>query len=185
MQGERDLASLIIQIGAERGVPLERIVDEAATLSLPSFIDASTMRAALVDALEAQLRAKMEAEIAQLRQRLSVVAAPPTPVAAPTQPPAPAYAPAERVETPHGAGVAERPIASQPATPAAAPITPPKPPIIAPTPPDPTPTPGAVQTASEPTTEPGFAANGPADNELPIDSTIIWSTGVRKADDES
>ncbi len=93
---ERQLANLLIQMGMERGMDIEQVVQEMAGAVLPAFVDARAFRAALVEVAEGQLRSQMEERLSRLRQQL----APPAPVQGRVQlgPAAPSYrsAPAER-----------------------------------------------------------------------------------------
>ena len=69
---ENELAGLLMQIGADRGVDLESAADELASVPLPSFVDARAFRTAVVQALEAHLRAQMEQRLQQIRRRFDV-----------------------------------------------------------------------------------------------------------------
>jgi hypothetical protein len=100
MTREEELANLLEEIGLERGVAIEQLVEDLARLLLPNFIDAQAFRAALLDALEGQLRAQLEVTIAELRQRFGVAAysmntppLPPRSLIAPTEPTAQPPAP--------------------------------------------------------------------------------------------
>lgn len=99
---ERQLARLLIQMGLDRGVEMQRIAREVAGLPLPTFVDVQAWRDAVVEEVEARLRAEVEDQIAELRQQLGLprpvqgrVQIPPAePVAAAPQPAAPAAEPA-------------------------------------------------------------------------------------------
>jgi hypothetical protein len=67
MTREEELASLLSEIGLERGVAIEQLAGDLARLNLPGFLDARAFRAALLDALEYQLRSQLESTIAELR----------------------------------------------------------------------------------------------------------------------
>lgn len=69
---ERELANLIVQIGLDQGVSVEQIAQEVAAMRLPSFIDGQAWRDAIVEAVEAQLRARVEEQIAELRRRMGL-----------------------------------------------------------------------------------------------------------------
>lgn len=69
---EKDLADLLIQLAADRGVDTESAAEELATTALPSFVDARAFRGAVVQALEAQMRAQMEQRLQSIRQRFDV-----------------------------------------------------------------------------------------------------------------
>ncbi len=74
---EKDLANIIVQIGIDRGVDLDHIVDELGATTLPSFIDKSAYNAALIEAIEARLRQQVEERIQGLRRQLGLSASAP------------------------------------------------------------------------------------------------------------
>lgn len=94
MTREEELATLIAQIGLERGVDAEQVADEMGRMALPRFIDAQGFRAALVTVLERQLRAQVERQIDAIRQRMGAAPAPATPDVPPILDRRPAVGPA-------------------------------------------------------------------------------------------
>jgi hypothetical protein len=56
---ENELAGLLIQMGADRGVDVETAADELASIALPSFVDARAFRSAVVQAEELPTDATM------------------------------------------------------------------------------------------------------------------------------
>lgn len=66
---EKQLAGLIIQMGLDQGVAIEHIMAELADMQLPSFVNSDGFRKALLDAVEEQLRAQLEARLAELRRQ--------------------------------------------------------------------------------------------------------------------
>jgi len=108
MTREEELASLLSEIGLERGVAIEQLVDDLARLRLPSFIDDRAFRAALLNALEYQLRAQLETTISDLRRRFGagpgVISALPTKQGEISLPPNPRLEPtrAQPVSLPQG-----------------------------------------------------------------------------------
>jgi hypothetical protein len=99
---ERDLANLLIQMGVDSGLDIERAADQLATMQFPSFVDNRAYRAALLDAVEAQMRMQMEQRLQAMRQKFDVAASYSPPAAAATfQPTTPAYAaPVTPIPTP-------------------------------------------------------------------------------------
>ena len=83
MNREEELASLLSEIGLERGVGIEQLAGELARLSLPTFIDTQVFRSAVLNAVEYQLHAQLEATMDDLRRRFgertSTNVAPPSP----------------------------------------------------------------------------------------------------------
>ncbi len=69
---EKELADLLIQLAADRGVDTEAAAEELATTALPSFVDGRAFRRAVIEALEAQMRAQMEQRLQSIRQRFDV-----------------------------------------------------------------------------------------------------------------
>ncbi len=69
MNHEAELAQLLIQMGADRGVDTETILAELSWAQFPSFVDAEAVRASLVDAVESWWRADLESRINQLRNQ--------------------------------------------------------------------------------------------------------------------
>ena len=67
MNHEAELAQLLIQMGADRGVDIETILAELSWAQFPSFVDTEAVRASLVDAVESWWRADLESRINQLR----------------------------------------------------------------------------------------------------------------------
>jgi hypothetical protein len=69
---ERDLAMLLIQMGVDSGVDVERAAEELAGVSLPTFVDVRRFKTALIDEVENRMRAQMEQRLQQMRRRLEV-----------------------------------------------------------------------------------------------------------------
>ncbi len=69
MNHEAELAQLLIQMGADRGVDIETILAELSWAQFPSFVDTEAVRASLVDAVESWWRADLESRINQLRNQ--------------------------------------------------------------------------------------------------------------------
>jgi hypothetical protein len=67
---ERELATLLIEIGLQSGVSIDRVVDELGSMSTPSFVSQQTFRGALADAAEAHLRRQFEDQLSRLRQKI-------------------------------------------------------------------------------------------------------------------
>ena len=111
MTREEQLANMLSEIGLERGVAIGQLADDLVRLSLPSFIDAQAFRAALLNALEYQLRAQVETTIAELRRRFGA-ASPET-----NRPPSPKSASASRLSTSRPEPLPSQPVAA-PAEPA-------------------------------------------------------------------
>lgn len=66
---ENELADLLIRMAADHGVDVEPAAEELASIALPSFVDARAFRNAIIQALEAQMRAQMEQRLQSIRQR--------------------------------------------------------------------------------------------------------------------
>jgi hypothetical protein len=174
---ENELASLLIQMGADRGVDVERAVDELATMALPSFVDSRTFRAAVVEALEAHIRTQMEQRLQLIRRRFDVDpdASDAMPISTPVTP-----APQPAVDA--------RPTYAQPvsdvaaAAPVRTTVTPEMPPaqatppptVMAPVPADP-PTAAPEVMASDADVAPD-AETVAEEDELPTDATMVWTT---------
>lgn len=73
---ERELAGIIVRMGLARGLDADRLVDELARMSLPGFLDAQAFRASLVDTIEEQWRAELDARVRRLRDQLGGSAPP-------------------------------------------------------------------------------------------------------------
>lgn len=69
---ENDLAELLIRMASDSGVDLEPAAEELATIALPSFVDTRAFRGAVVQRLEAHLRAQMEERLQSIRRRFDV-----------------------------------------------------------------------------------------------------------------
>jgi hypothetical protein len=69
---ENDLADLLMRMAADRGVDVETAAEELASIALPSFVDARQFRNAIVQALEASLRAQVEERLQSIRRRFDV-----------------------------------------------------------------------------------------------------------------
>jgi hypothetical protein len=54
----------------ERGLPIERAVDDLSSVEFPGFVDGPAFRAALLETAELQLRTEFEARVGAVRQRL-------------------------------------------------------------------------------------------------------------------
>lgn len=102
---ERELASLLIQTGLERGADLDEIVGELASTPLPSFIDGDAFREALLRGIEDYLQRQVARRVEQFRLQLRATPATSEPVeaGADRSPPAPA-ATSETVFEPHEPG---------------------------------------------------------------------------------
>jgi hypothetical protein len=169
---ENELANLLIRMSEDHGVDLDRAVDELASMALPSFVDARAFRAAIVEALEAQIRVQMEQRLQHIRRRFDVEprersiatdasAATPTPQTAIEA--RPTFAP-PRADQPdaHGALIRSKVAPQMP------------PPIPA--------TPGGSASAARPETDNGGHvpaepdAAAAEDDELPEDATMVWTT---------
>jgi hypothetical protein len=72
---ERELATLLIQMGVDNGTEIEKIANELAGMSLPSFVSPRTFRGALLEAVEDQMRAQMEQRLQAMRQKFDVAEA--------------------------------------------------------------------------------------------------------------
>jgi hypothetical protein len=72
---ERELASLLIQMGVDNGTEIEKIANDLAGLSLPSFVNPRAFRGALLEAVEDQMRAQMEQRLQAMRQKFDVAEA--------------------------------------------------------------------------------------------------------------
>lgn len=66
---ERELATLLIQMGVDSGVDIERAAEDLATVAFPSFVNAKSFRSALLDAIESHMRTQMEQRLQAVRQR--------------------------------------------------------------------------------------------------------------------
>jgi hypothetical protein len=69
---ENELADLLIRMATDRGVDVETAAEELASISLPSFVDAQQFRNAVIQALEANLRAQVEERLQSIRRRFDV-----------------------------------------------------------------------------------------------------------------
>lgn len=66
---ERELADLLIQMGVDSGLEIERAAEELASVSFPAFVSAKTFKSALLETIESQMRAQMEQRLQAMRQR--------------------------------------------------------------------------------------------------------------------
>lgn len=164
---EQDLAAVLFAQGVQSGLSMERVIDELGAMTWPSFVDAHAFREALAGAAETQLRQQLEQQLAMIRRKIDVprpFSAPPVSAAAApatVQPavyatPAPLADPAPVVVA---RPVPERQPMSTPAPVSAPPVQPqpqsqPQPALV-----------GRVQLEEE-----------PADDELPSDATMVWTT---------
>jgi len=69
---ENELADLLIQMAASRGVDVEPAAEELASIALPSFVDARAFRSVVIQTLEAHLRAQMEQRLLSIRRRFDM-----------------------------------------------------------------------------------------------------------------
>ncbi|MEX1158910.1 MAG: hypothetical protein WEC79_08285 [Thermomicrobiales bacterium] len=146
---ENELAGLLIQMGADRGVDVEAAADELASIALPSFVDARAFRSAVVQALEAHLRAQMEQRLLSIRKRFDVDK-PQRDVAQPQQRFAPPFAePSQDAET-SGVAMDGQPNPADDTFTDLAPVVP----------------------AAETPETPALAE----EEELPTDATMVWTT---------
>ena len=101
---EQQLAELLVSIGLERNVEIDDIAGQLASLSLPTYIDQSTFKNSLLEAVESQLYRQTDERIRMLRQQFdspgvagrvqqepSETADDPTPTPAPVTQPGIAY----------------------------------------------------------------------------------------------
>lgn len=68
---ERQLADLLVSIGLDRNVDIERIASELAGVTLPAYVDKASFQGALLEAVEAQLYRQTDERIRLLRQQLA------------------------------------------------------------------------------------------------------------------
>ena len=68
---ERQLADLLVSIGLDRNVDIERIANELAGVTLPAYVDKAVFQGALLEAVEAQLYRQTDERIRLLRQQIS------------------------------------------------------------------------------------------------------------------
>ncbi len=66
---EQELANLLIQIGSERGFEMDSLVNELASMKMPSFINERDFRDSLLQAVESQLRLQVDEQIRKMRER--------------------------------------------------------------------------------------------------------------------
>jgi hypothetical protein len=69
---ERELATLLIQMGVDSGMDIEGSADALAMVAFPSFVDSRSFKAALLEAIETQMRAQMEERLQAMRKRFDV-----------------------------------------------------------------------------------------------------------------
>lgn len=144
---ENELADLLIRMAADRGIEVEPAAEELASIALPSFVDARDFRTAVIQALESHLRAQMEERLQSIRRRFDLE--PRRPSAAQSRTPA-ASAPAMPQ-----ADVQRSPIAMDGL------------PDVA----------DATMTDLAPLTSEEAAENpAAAEEELPTDATMVWTT---------
>ena len=72
MMRERELSNLMIQAGLERGLDVEKVVDELLALPVPSFVDPQAFRGSLLAAVEAYLLAQVAERMRRLRQQFEM-----------------------------------------------------------------------------------------------------------------
>jgi len=163
MNHEAELAQLLIQMGADRGIDVETILAELSWTQFPSFVDAEAVRASLVDAVESWWRADLESRIDQLRnQFVAPGSEQPQFGASQVYEPAPSYQQAAPAEPVYGYQQAP-PVEAAPSYRQAAPVEPT--PVVeqAPEPvfepePAPQPTPSPVFDSLAPTRSPAQAS---------------------------
>lgn len=68
---ERQLADLLIRIGVDRGIDVDQVATELASVAMPRFVDEAAFKASLLEASEAHLRKQMDERIELLRQQLA------------------------------------------------------------------------------------------------------------------
>lgn len=73
---ENELAELLMRMAAEADVDLEPAAEELAATALPSFVDPRAFRRAVVQRLEAHLRAQMEERLQSIRRKFDIDAQP-------------------------------------------------------------------------------------------------------------
>ena len=144
---ESELADLLIRMASERGINVEAAAEELAASALPSFVDARGFRSAVIQAVEASLRAQVEERLQLIRRRFDV-----EPVSKPVPTPRPVVTPPVFNATPEVRRSPD-PMDGLPA-PADATMT--------------DLTPVADSTAQEPAAV--------AEEELPTDATMVWTT---------
>jgi hypothetical protein len=170
---EQELAAHLFEWGVQSGLSMDRVIDELGAINWPSFIDATTFRASLGGAAEAQLRRQMEEQLAMIRRKIggetSAAYAPPLthmPAATPAAPAAAsmnAYVQPQPQPQPSVTFLPEpAPVAASPAAPA---------PTPAPAPPAPAPV-GRVA-----------AEHVLPDDVLQTDETMVWLTHHGKRSD--
>jgi hypothetical protein len=143
---ESELAELLIRMASDRGVEIDAAAEELASFTLPSFVDARSFRAAVIQALERHLRAEVEERLQSIRRRFD-------------------------------ADPQKQPIVPPRQTPQAN-IAPPSKPLISA---EPAPRyveqadlPDSTMAEIAPQAEP--ADNSVAEDELPTDATMVWTT---------
>lgn len=72
MMRERELSNLMIQAGLERGLDVEKVVEELLALPVPSFVDPQAFRGSLLAAVEAYLLAQVAERMRRLRQQFGM-----------------------------------------------------------------------------------------------------------------
>ena len=72
MMRERELSSLMIQAGLERGIGVEQVVEELLAMPVPSFVDSEVFRGSLLEAVEAHLLGQVADRMQRLRQRFGL-----------------------------------------------------------------------------------------------------------------
>jgi hypothetical protein len=72
MMRERELSSLMIQAGLERGIGVEQVVEELLAMPVPSFVDSQVFRDSLLEAVEAHLLGQVADRMQRLRQRFGL-----------------------------------------------------------------------------------------------------------------
>lgn len=70
---ERQLADLLVSIGLDRNVDIERIASELAVITLPGYLDKAAFQSSLLEAIESQLYRQTDERIRLLRQQLAAV----------------------------------------------------------------------------------------------------------------
>jgi hypothetical protein len=86
MISEMQLASTFIQMGRERGLTTEQVVEQLAAVALPAFVDQSAFRSSLLSAVEDLWHAELESRLQRLRQRMQLEAHDGSPTSVPATP---------------------------------------------------------------------------------------------------
>ena len=174
---EQDMAAVLFAQGVQSGLNMEQVIDELGVINWPSFVDASAFRAALAEAAETQLRRQLDEQLAMIRRKIDG-ARPGATAPASTGPQVQAQrgnssvvgqrssAPSSPTFQPvdvHTASAAQDVHAQ--ALAGAEPTTPPTPP-----------TPEKLAAAPKPALVGKVQLDDAAEDELPSDATMVWTT---------